>query len=133
MDQQLIWKASILEKQVREIEEKVVFLDNQILELEKFLEQLNYMEKNESKDMLSSIGRGLYLKTSLEDRHLFVEVGAGVIVKKTPKEVANILENQIKRFREARMHLSAQIEMYHRNLEEAIVEIEASAKKANKN
>lgn len=129
---EIIWKASLLEKQIHEFEEKLTFLDRQILDLEKFSEQLNYMNKEDSKEILSSLGRGVYLKANAESRDLLVEVGAGIIVKKTPEQVMQVLEDQIKKFKEARIHLSGQLEIYHKNLEETLSEMESLAKREKK-
>ena len=80
--------------------------------------------KNDEKEILASLGRGVYIKGKIEDnKKLFVEVGAGVVLKKTPFETRNIIEEQIRRFEEARMQLLGQLHLYKEEFGKMVKEI----------
>jgi len=114
-----------IERQARELEESLQIVESQIAELEMFKITLDSIMKAKDKEMLSTIGGRVYLKTKIEDiEKLFVEVGAGVIVKKTPSDTQNILKEQIHRLKEARLQIKSQLEEYYQYLENFMNEIE---------
>lgn len=126
--EKLIMKASFLERNSQEIQEKIDYLSEQILELEEFRKNLNFFSKSNEKKMFASLGRGVYVKSLLEDKKLFVNVGSGVILKKNPEETKAIIESQIKQFHEAKSNLMVQIEIYNKMLSNTISEIEKTNK-----
>ena len=118
MDQEQIMRAANIEREARVLEENLQFVDNQIAELENFKEGLLAFSQSEEKEMLSPFGKRVYIKTKVEDKDkLFVEVGAGVIVKKTPTETIKIVEGQVSRLKEARNQIANQLAAYQIELE----------------
>src|SRR3989344_8369868 len=105
MNNELLYKASILEDQYKESEGKINFVNQQLAELEQFNLALNSFKHSNEDKMLSSFGKGVYVKTKLESKDLFVEVGAGIVLKKNPDEMTKIIENQLLKLREIRIQL----------------------------
>src|SRR3989338_8724242 len=91
MDQELMIKAS--------------FLEREISELGKFSDNLDYLSSSQENTILSSLGKGVLMKTEIKDRKLFVDVGSGVLVRKESGVIKVILEGQIEKFKEARIRL----------------------------
>lgn len=129
MDQELLMKASLLERNSQELETHLQFINNQITELELFNVNLGTLQDSSEKEILSSIGKGVYAKANLVDKDLFVEIGAGVIIKKTPQEIKSIIEGQVKTLEETKLRLMAQLEAYNESLQELMRDLEAAAKK----
>jgi prefoldin alpha subunit len=127
-NEELMMKASFLERHSQELAEKIDYLSQQLSELEEFRSNLDALSKSKENKMLASIGKGVYVKSSLEDKKLFVNVGSGVLVKKTPEETKEIIEAQIKQFHEAKSRLMAQMEIYNGMLARTMSEIEHSHK-----
>jgi prefoldin alpha subunit len=123
-NEELALRASFLEKHLQEVAEKLEYLSNQISEFEDFRNNLDFLSKSEEKKMFSSLGKGVYLKSSLEDSQLFVNIGAGIVLRKTPEETKAIIESNIKQFHEVKAHLMAQIEVYNSMLSGTLSEIE---------
>ncbi|MAG26681.1 hypothetical protein CMI47_14160 [Candidatus Pacearchaeota archaeon] len=132
MDVETIQQASALHQQSQEIEEKAQFVENQILELEQFILSLDEIINTKEKSMISSLGKGVHLKTQLESKDLLVEVGSGVVVKKTPEDTKKVIESQIKKLKELKIQLTSQLEETHQHLQGLIAEIEKSQKEASK-
>jgi len=128
VDPQLMIKASQLEKKSKEIETDLQFVDNQILELEEFSKNLDFLSKSKEKEVLASLTKGVYVKANLSDNDLLVDVGGGVIIKKTAAETRKIIEEQLKKLREARVQLAAQYEAYNQGLFEILSELEKAKK-----
>lgn len=125
MNQELIYQASFLEKQSQELQEKVNFISQQISELEVFSKNLLYLDSSNNDEMLSSLGKGVLVKTKLLEKKLFVEVGSGILVRKTPKEAQEVIENQIKIFTEAKDNLESQLESINTHLQSLMERLQA--------
>ena len=125
MKEQQIILASQLEKKHQELEQSLQLADTQIQELEQFKDNLGFLIKSKEKEILSSLGKGVFLKSKIQDKEkLFVEVGSNVIVKKTPEETKKIVENQIRRLNEANLQIVAQLEVCHKQLQNLMANIE---------
>lgn len=115
----MILQAAVAEQQAHQLEENLQLVDAQITELEEFNRNLKILKDSKEKEMLSQLGKRVYIKTKIEDKEkLFVEVGAGVVVKKTPEETMKIVSNQISRLQEAKVQILSQLNVYHTQLQE---------------
>ncbi len=124
MEQELIVQANLMEQQARELEGNLQIIDNQINELEQFLDGLGFLIKTRNKEILASVGKGVYVSSKIEKMDkLFVEVGAGVVVQKTPEDTAEVVKNQISRLKEARFQINAQLGIYREKLGEILDKI----------
>jgi len=117
---ELIHKASVLQKQSEEIEINLRFINQQISELEAFKAELQFLESHKGKEIISSLGRGVFLKSSRTEDKFFVEVGAGIVVKKSAGEIREIIESQIEKFREAKIRLITELDSYRAELKTMI-------------
>ena len=117
-------KASFLERQSHELEQYLEFIDSQISELEIFNENLGVLSKSEEKEILSSLGKGVFVKGNMNEKKLFVEVGSGVVLRKTPEETQETISLQIKRLKELRIQGLSQLDSTRSQLSDIIEEIE---------
>jgi len=116
----------MLQKESEQIENNLLIINEHVLELSKFNENLQFLEGKGKKDkeILASLGRGVYVKSKIEDdKELFVEIGAGIVVKKTPQETKKVIEEQIQKFEEARRELSEQLHLYKEEFGKMLMEI----------
>ena len=113
------------EQKSQELLQRALQLKEQIKELTDFNSNLEVLGENEEREMLANIGRGVHMKVSQEkDEKLFVEVGAGVVVKKTPEEATKIVEKQIQKFQEAKLHLTSQLHEHAEEFRKMLKEVE---------
>ena len=124
MDQQLLQQAAQLEHYTRELEEHDSFLQRQIAELEQFHESTQSFAKNKETRILAPLGKGVYCKTDIVDRKLFIEVGAGVLVRKMPEDVAIVIAEQVQRLKASQIQLTAQIGLCAQKLQEMMLDLE---------
>ena len=120
VNQELMMKASIFERQTQEIGEKLDYISQQISELEELSRNLGSLGSSDKKEMFSSVARGIYMKSSLSDNNLFVNVGSGVIVKKSVKETKEIIDSQLRNFHELRVRLMGEMEVYENLLQKTL-------------
>lgn len=124
MDAELIYKAQAVQKEIEEMEEHAGLIDQELVELQQFKIDLGTLEKTSQPLLLSSLGKGVFMKTEAVEKELFVEVGAGIIVKKSSAETQAVIENQIKKISEARLHTLSKLELYHQALQQLIASIQ---------
>ena len=122
MNQELLLRAQFLQSQAQELEQNLEIIDREISDLQKMDESLNFFMNSKESSTISTIGKGLHVKTNLESKELFVEVGAGIVVKKSPQEAIKVVQTQIKKLSEARVHISGKLDIYHRTLESILQE-----------
>jgi len=124
MDQEKIAKLSILQNQGEEIRQQLDLIDKELAELINFRNNLNGLKSSNENIMLSTIGKGVFMKTQILDRQLFVEVGKGVVVKKSPEEVYKIVGEQINKFSDVREKLMYKFDVIAMTLQRILSEIE---------
>ncbi len=113
MKEELLMRAQALQNESQEVENNIKIINEHVEELTKFKENLDFLSKSGEKDILASLGRGVYVKSKIaDDKKLFVEIGAGIIVKKTPQETKKVIEEQLRKFGEAKLQLKTQLELY---------------------
>jgi len=89
-------ELQFLDQQIKQGEQNIQLLDSQLLELGKMVENISDMKTVDKKSKLfSPIGNGIYVESEVTNtEHLFVNIGANVIAKKTPEEATKIVEKQ---------------------------------------
>ncbi len=124
MDAELIYKAQAVQKEIQEMEGHANLIERELGELHQFKKDLESLEKSPHREVLSSLGKGVFMKTEMKEKELFVEVGAGVIVKKTPSQTREVIDSQIKKISEARLHTLSRLELYHQALQQLVRSIQ---------
>jgi len=124
MDKELIFKASMLQQQSEQIEQKLGLIGQQLHELRKFKSELEEIIKDDKKEILAPLGKGIFLKSTIIEDKLFVDVGAGVLVKKTPEDTQKIVEVQITRLDELADSTNEEFEKINLKLTSLMSEIE---------
>ena len=110
MDDELIIKLQETHRQSQEIEEKFKVVEQQLDELQKFASSLEDLGKNSNKEILASLGKGVYIKSDIKDEKLFVDVGSGILVRKSIEESRQVVEEQSKKLNEMKIQLVAENE-----------------------
>ena len=117
----MIIEAAEIERRARELEENIQIIDNQLSELDSFIYNINSVINSKNDEFLASLGKRVYMDTKIKDKkRLFIEVGAGVVLKKKPEEVVEIAKEQKENLKEVRMEILSKLNEYHEKLHEFI-------------
>ena len=81
MDVELLMNLEKASQQSREIEEKLKVVEQQVAELESFRVSLDALKNSDEKEILASLGRGVFVKSDIKDEKFFVDVGSGIFVE----------------------------------------------------
>lgn len=111
----------------QEIEERLNLIVQQIGELEEFGDGLEVLEAS-GKEILASLGKGVYIPAEIKEKELFVGVGAGIFVKKSPVEAVKVIRGQTERLGLMRNELARRNESLDKEMQELMAEIEKGKK-----
>ena len=125
--EEILLKLSMLEQKSEEIKQQIEAVESQINELESLKMSLKKIDKSKGKEMLASLGRGIFIKTEIKDEKLFVNVGSKTLIKKTPSETIEIIDAQIKEMEEIKINLLRAIEQINVSLNEIFEEARKSS------
>ena len=99
---ELLERAQAMHGEAQALEERINFLQQQIVELVDFEKGLHALENNEHKEIFASLGKGVFVPAKIESKEMLVEVGSGVIVKKNAGQVLEVIKEQIDRLENLR-------------------------------
>ena len=109
--QEKMIRAQLLEQEARQIQEQLGLIDRQLVEfqlLSLHLDDINNFKQGD--EILAPIGKGIFLNTELKGKQLFVDIGSKVVVKKSAKDVKEIIEKDIQKLNEARNKVSKDLD-----------------------
>lgn len=134
MNEEIMYQVQLLQQEAEKINSQLETVDQQITELSSFTSYLSTLNtlKDKETEILASIGKGIYTKTNLINKDLYVEVGSGVILKKTPAQVSEVIEGQTKKLREIRIQLLSQKEICLRAFQQLLEEMRSQQQEENK-
>lgn len=95
--QQKYIELQLLNQQIKKVQEQFLLFQQQLGELtslETSLVEMRDIKKDV--DMFSSLGSGIFVNSKIVDNeNVLVNVGAGIIVKKSVSEAVNLVKSQI--------------------------------------
>lgn len=123
-NQETIIKLQENYNKARELEETLNIIEQQLMELEQFKGHLKEINESKNNEILSSLGKGVFMKSEIKDKKLFVEVGSETFVRKTPDEAVETIEEQTKKLDEIKNELSSQINNLNRDMQGLMKKLE---------
>jgi prefoldin alpha subunit len=88
-------EISMLEGKLKQLEQSLNFLDQQIMEqqlLQLNLDEIKKMKKGQ--EMLFLLGKSVFIKGKIDEPELLVNVGSNALVKKNAEKAKEIVERQ---------------------------------------
>jgi prefoldin alpha subunit len=93
--QELFFKFSMFEKQIRELQQQIEAIENGIGELNSLDFGLDELVGSIGKEIFAPLGKGIFVKTKLISEELTVDIGKGNLVKKSIPDTKRLIEEQI--------------------------------------
>ena len=120
-EQEKFMQLQMLDQQYSQVMQQLQFIEQELLELDEFSKSLSHLQSSDEKEILAPLGRGVYMPASRHaEKKLYVEVGAGVVVLKTPEEAAKVVESQLEQLKAAYHQLKNQESFYTMQLQQLI-------------
>ena len=121
-DQELQIKFQMFEQQIMQLQQQLQAVDQAIVELKQLNIALDELKGNEGKEMLSPIGRGVFVKTKLVSDELIVDIGDKNYVDKSVPDTKKIIEEQIEKLGSSKEVLEGELEKLNQEITKAFLE-----------
>lgn len=108
--QELVFKMSMFEQQIHQLQEQAEAVERGINDLGSINFGLDELKGSTGKEILSPVGKGIFVKTKLVSEDLTVDIGGRNFVKKTIPETKGIIEEQIKKLISVRKDINENLE-----------------------
>jgi len=118
--EELLINLTMLQQQAEQIEQQIYQADEQIQEFIVLQENLNNLK--EKSQILAPVGKGVFSKAELKEDKFFVNVGSGVIVKKTGEGAVEIIQEQVNQLKKIRNELIEAMSQINSELERIVDE-----------
>ena len=116
----------MLEQYMKNIYQQIEAVENECAELDSLKKGLEDLKDSSGKEVFSSVGKNIFIKTKIISEELLVGIGEKNLVTKSIPETAKIIENQIKKLESIREELLREIEKLNKEAEKIVNSIENS-------
>lgn len=124
--QELLFKFSMYERQIRELQQQIEAISRGIIELGSLNLGLDELVGNEGKEIYAPMGKGIFVKAKLISEELNVDIGNGNIVKKSIPETKELIEEQIKKLEDVKKELEKNFEQLGREITKVMNQAQSS-------
>ena len=108
--QELIFKLSMFEQQIQQLQQQLQAIEQGIFEMDGLEHGLNELVGGVDKEILASIGRGVFVKAKLLSEDLIVDIGNKTFVKKSIPEAQKLIKEQIEKLNDVKKELEDNLE-----------------------
>lgn len=127
-NQELLFKFSMFEQQIKQLQQQLQAIEDGIMEMNGIDFGLDDIVGSINKEILSPIGRGIFVKTKLISEELVVDIGEKTFVKKTIPETKKIIKKQIEKLDKMKTDLDIQLDNINKELTKTMTEAQEKKK-----
>jgi len=127
--QELMFKLRMFEQQIKSNQEQLQAIEQAVVDASSLNFGLDDIKTGEGKEVLASIGKGIFIKATLTSENLLVDVGSNKFVKKTVEETQKLIEEQIEKMQQAKAELEGNLEKINEEMTQVFM---ASQKEPSK-
>ncbi|GIU68433.1 MAG: hypothetical protein KatS3mg001_283 [Candidatus Pacearchaeota archaeon] len=121
---EIILKLGFFEQQIKILQQQLQSIHENILELNSLILALNEIKKSKEKEILASLGRGIFINAKITSEDVLVDVGDKKFVKKDIEETKNLIKEQLNKLDEIKEEIESNIETLEREISNLIREAE---------
>ena len=114
--QELIYRLAMYEQQIRQLREQLQAVEQGVSEISILNLGLDDLKSGRDKDILASVGKGIFAEAKLTSDKLIVDVGNKNFVKKTIPETQETIREQITKLNDVKKELNEHLEMYTKEM-----------------
>lgn len=125
-EQELMMKFQMYEQQIRQLQQQLEAVENAIVDISSLKLGLDEIKGSEGKEILASIGKGIYAKAKLVSEELIVDVGGKNFVKKDIDSTKDLIQGQIVKLEDIKKELEGSLDGISKELTEEFMKSQAS-------
>jgi len=120
--QELIFKLSMYEQQIQQLQQQLQAVENAIVEAESLNPELDDLKGAKDKEIFASIGKGIFIKSKIASEDLIVDVGGKNFVQKSIPQTQELIKEQVEKLRSIKIELEEQLEGFSEELTKIYME-----------
>ncbi len=120
--QELIFKLSMYEQQIQQLQQQLQAVENAIVEAESLNLELDDLKGAKDKEIFASIGKGIFIKSKIASEDLIVDVGGKNFVQKSIPQTQELIKEQVEKLRSIKIELEEQLEGFSEELTKIYME-----------
>jgi len=125
-NQELLFKFSMFEQQIQQLQQQQHAIEQGILEMESIYSGID--EISAGKEIMSPLGRGVFAKAKLISDELIVDTGDKNFVKKSAKDTKELIKIQIKKLGEVKTEINKELDKLSDEITSAMQEAQDKEK-----
>jgi len=132
--QEFMVQLQMLQQEAEAMDQQIQLIEQQVAEMNAVklsLEELKNEKQTIAKTILANLGKGIFIEAEVKSNNLFVNVGKDVLVKKTPQQTLEIVEEQLKKLETGKASILERIEEIQRNMQSLVEEVQKNAKNSH--
>jgi prefoldin alpha subunit len=122
LNQEEIMKIQMMEQEVNYLNQQLQLIDENIKEMTQISDSLEGISKGN--EILSNLGKKIYLPVEVKDDKLVVEVGKGNYVKKSVSETKEILERENNKLMEGKGKIIERLDFLQEEMSKMLMELQ---------
>jgi prefoldin alpha subunit len=128
---EIMMKLGFFEQQIRPIQQQLEAIEKGIIEMNSLRIGLDEFKGAKDKEILSQIGKNIFVRTKLISDELIVDIGSGNFIKKSIDDTKKLIGEQIKKLDNLKNELNSALEKISEEMTNTIME--AQNKKDSQN
>lgn len=124
--QELMYKLQMFEQQMQQMQQQLQAIEQGIVDLGNLNLGLDELVGKKDKEVMTSIGKGIFAKTKLISEELVVDVGGKNFVTKSIPETKEMIIEQIGKLEEAKGILNENMEKAGHDFEKMIMDAQSA-------
>lgn len=126
--EELMYKFQMYEQQIMQLQQQLEAVEQAIVEMNSLILGLGELTGAKEKEILATIGKGIFVKTKLISEDLIVDVGGKNFVKKSIPETKKLIQNQVKKLEEVKKELEDNLEKINEELTKTFMDTQKEGK-----
>ncbi|MBU0958718.1 MAG: prefoldin subunit alpha [Nanoarchaeota archaeon] len=120
--QELIFKFSMYEQQIKQLQEQLQAVEQAINDASSLAGGLDELNSGKDKEILASIGKGIFAKAKLISDELVVDVGGKNFVTKSIEDTQTLIVEQVDKLDDIKKELERNLEEINQELTKTFME-----------
>ncbi len=121
--QELIFKLSMYEQQINQLQEQTRAVERSIVDLGDLSLGLEELSGKKNSEIMAHIGRGIFIKSKIIEEDLVVDVGGKNFVKKSIPDTRKLIEEQINKLKNIKEELENNLEKLGEEINKIITSV----------
>ena len=126
--QELMFNLSMYEQQIKQLQEQQQAVEQALVDSSSLSLNLENLKGGKDKEIVASIGKGIFAKAVLTSEDLLVDVGGKNLVKKSIKEAQELINKQVVRLEEIKQELDKNLNDINSELMKMFLEAQGKQK-----